>query len=127
MSLSERQSQWSTVFLLFLIAALTSSWLTFPYLIQGRQILSQTGQNVKLEQLERGQTVSQLLSRRYITPERHEITGTFAAREYFEHTGQMQSMEVLGADTHHVFFYLGVNSPGQAAGAYAGSHTAAAR
>jgi cytochrome c-type biogenesis protein len=104
MSLTERENRLSAVFLLLLIAALTSSWLTFPYLLEGRQILSQTGQDVKLEKLERGQTVSQLLSRRYITPERHEITGTFAAREYFEYSGQLQSMQLLEADTHHVFF-----------------------
>ncbi len=90
--------------LLFLIAALTSSWLLFPYLFQGQQILSQTGQDIKLEQLERGQTVSQLLSRRYITPARDEITGTFAAREYFEHSGQLQSMQLMEADKYHVFF-----------------------
>jgi len=104
MSLSERDNRFSALFLLLLIAALTSSWLTFPYLLQGRQILSQTGQEVKLEQLERGQTVSQLLSRRFITQDRHEITGTFAAREYFEHSGQLQTMQLLEADTHHVFF-----------------------
>jgi len=103
-SLSERKSQISAVFLLLLIAALTASWLTFPYLLQGKQILSQTGQEVKLEKLERGQTVSQLLSRRYITPDRHEITGTFAPREYFEYSGQLKTMELLEADSHHVFF-----------------------
>jgi cytochrome c biogenesis protein CcdA len=104
MSLSKRENRLSSVLLLLLIAALTSSWLTFPYLLEGRQILSQTGQDIKLDQLERGQTVSQLLSRRFITPERHEITGTFAAREYFEYSGQLQSMQLLEADTHHVFF-----------------------
>ena len=104
MSLSLRENRLSAVFLLLLIAALTASWLSFPYLLQGRQILSQTGQELKLEKLGRGQTVSQLLSRRFITPQRHEITGTFAARDYFEHSGQLQSMPILQADTQHVFF-----------------------
>jgi cytochrome c-type biogenesis protein len=90
--------------MLLVIAALTSSWLLFPYLFQGKQILSQTGQDIKLERLERGQTISQLLSRRFITEDRHEITGTFAAREYFEHSGQLQSMRLLEADKHHIFF-----------------------
>ncbi len=104
MSLSQRKSQLSAVFLLLLIAGLTASWLIFPYVLQGRQILSQTGQEVKLEKLERGQTISQLLSRRYITPDRQEITGTFAPREYFEYSGQLKTMELLEADSHHVFF-----------------------
>jgi len=103
-SLSQRKSQLSAVFLLLLIAGLTASWLIFPYVLQGRQILSQTGQEVKLEKLERGQTISQLLSRRYITPDRQEITGTFAPREYFEYSGQLKTMELLEADSHHVFF-----------------------
>jgi cytochrome c-type biogenesis protein len=104
MSLSAREHRLFAVFLLLLIAALTSSWLTFPYLFQGREILSQTGQDRKLDQLQRGQTISQLLSRRFVTAQRHEITGTFASREYFEQSGQLQSMQLLEADTHHVFF-----------------------
>jgi cytochrome c-type biogenesis protein len=104
MSLSSTQNRFIAPLMLLLIAALTSSWLIFPYLFQGKQILSQTGQDIKLQQLEKGQTVSQFLSRRFITPERHEITGTFAAKEYFESSGQLQSMQLLEADTHHVFF-----------------------
>jgi len=103
-SLSQRKSQISAIFLLLFIAALTASWLTFPYLLKGKQILSQTGQELKLEKLARGQTVSQLLSRRYITPDREEITATFAPREYFEYSGQLKTMELLEADSHHVFF-----------------------
>ena len=101
LSLSHR---YTAPLMLLLIAALTSSWLIFPYLFQGKQVLSQTGQAIKLEQLERSQTVSQWLSRRYITPERDEITGTFAAREYFKHSAQLQSMALMEADKYHVFF-----------------------
>jgi hypothetical protein len=104
MSLTQRSNIFTAPLLLLLLAAITSSWLLFPHLLQGKKILSQTGQDIKLDQLERGQTISQFLSRRFITEERHEITGTFAAREYFESSGQLQTMELLEADSHHVFF-----------------------
>lgn len=104
MSLIVRRHWVYALFALLLMAALSSSWLSFPYLLEGREILSSTGQGIKLDQLQQGQTVSQLLSRRYITPQRHEITATFAVPAYFERSGQLQAMQVLQADQYHVFF-----------------------
>ncbi len=104
MSLAVNRQSLAALLGLLLLAALTSSWLVFPYLLSGREILSQTGHELKLEQLQHSQTVSQQLSRRFITRNREEIIGTFATDSYFTATQQLPAMQALEADRYHVFF-----------------------
>jgi cytochrome c-type biogenesis protein len=102
-STSQRQQLLGGLMLL-LIAAVTVSWLVFPYLFSGKKILSQTGADIKLGKIERSQTISQLLSRRYITPAREEFLATFATKEYFKFSNQSQAMGELRPDKYHIFF-----------------------
>ena len=93
-----------TWLLLLLIAGLTLSWLAFPYLIQGKQILAETGQGIKMEKMLQARTLSQFLSRRMVTPTLEEVNATFAVPEYFKFMDQVQAMARHRPEKYHVFF-----------------------
>ena len=99
-----KSNSWLALVVMLLVAGLTLSWLVFPYLLQGKQLLSQTGSDIKLEKIERSQTVSQLLSRRYITPTGEELIGTFATDEYFSYANQNPAMRGFDLEKELIFF-----------------------
>ncbi len=96
--------RWRTGFVLLIVAGLTMSWLTFPYLIQGKQLLIETGQDIKTEKMMKGRTLSQFLTKLMVTPNQEEITATFAIPEYFQFMDQVQAMARHRPEKYHVFF-----------------------
>ncbi|MEH6581636.1 MAG: cytochrome c biogenesis protein CcdA [Halioglobus sp.] len=78
--------------------------MAFPYLIQGKQLLVETGHDIKTEKMMKGRTLSQFLTKLMVTKNQEEITATFAIPEYFQFMDQVQAMARHRPEKYHVFF-----------------------
>lgn len=68
---------------LILLGTLALSWMVFPYLIDGRSALGETGRTIKMGKIERLESITNALRRLYRTPNGVELTATFATADYF--------------------------------------------
>lgn len=87
--------------LLLLGLAIASSWLVFPYFVQGQQLLRGAGNESRLIKAE---TVSQYLTRELIKTSNLEITATFASDEYFQYVDRAAMVADLRPDRNLIFF-----------------------
>lgn len=79
--------QWLAVVLSMAIATLVSSaWLVFPYLVQGKKLLFQVGGKVRQEQRARAVSIGQHLTRVADGPGEVEVDVLYATPTYFEVT-----------------------------------------
>ncbi len=81
--------------------AIASSWLVFPYLVQGRQLLRNVGDNSRM--IKAG-SVSRYLTRELIRNADLEITATLASNEYFQYVDRAAIVGNLRPDRNVVFF-----------------------
>lgn len=80
-----RARPWLVAILSIVIAALLSSaWLVFPYLVQGKKLLFQVGGDVRQEQRVQAVSIGQHLTRVADGPGEAEIDVLFATPTYFE-------------------------------------------
>jgi cytochrome c-type biogenesis protein len=87
------------VMLVSLIIA--SAWLVFPYLIQGRQLLSDVGDSARMT---KGGRVSMYLTRYLVDHPELELTATFATDEFFQYVDRASSIGDLRPDRNFIFF-----------------------
>lgn len=87
------------VMLISLIIA--SAWLVFPYLIQGRQLLSDVGDTARMT---KGGRVSMYLTRYLVDHQNLELTATFATDEFFQYVDRTSTIGDLRPDRNFIFF-----------------------
>ena len=87
--------------LLFVGFAIASSWLVFPYFVQGQQLLRGVGDQSRL--IKAG-SVSQYLTRELIRTPDLEITATMATDEYFQYVDRAAIIANLRPDRNLIFF-----------------------
>jgi cytochrome c-type biogenesis protein len=81
--------------------AIASSWLVFPYFVQGRQLLRDVGDDSRMIKAD---NVAQYLTRELIHTADLEITATFATDEYFQYVDRASVIGNLRPDRNLVFF-----------------------
>jgi len=86
---------------LFISLLISSAWLVFPYLIQGKQLLSTVGDNARMT---KAGHVSMYLTRYLVDHPQLELTATFATDEFFQYVDQASSIGNLRPDRNFIFF-----------------------
>ncbi|MCH2669924.1 MAG: hypothetical protein MK009_08770, partial [Gammaproteobacteria bacterium] len=87
--------------LLFFGFAIASSWLIFPYFVQGQQLLRGIGDDSRM--IKAG-SVSRYLTRELIKTPDLEITATLATDEYFQYVDRAAVIGNLRPDRNFIFF-----------------------
>ena len=87
--------------LLFVGMAIASSWLVFPYFVQGQQLLRGVGDESRM--IKAG-SVSRYLTRDLIRTPDLEITATLATDEYFQYVDRAAVVGNLRPDRNLIFF-----------------------
>ena len=87
--------------LLFLGFVIASSWLVFPYFVQGQQLLRGVGDESRM--IKAG-SVSRYLTRELIRTPDLEITATLATDEYFQYVDRAAIVGNLRPDRNLIFF-----------------------
>ena len=86
--------------LLFVALAIASTWLVFPYFVQGQQLLRGVGDQSRL--IKAG-SVSQYLTRELIRTPDLDITATMATDEYFQYVDRAAIIANLRPDRNLIF------------------------
>ena len=81
--------------------AIASSWLVFPYFVQGQQLLRGAGDESRMIKAD---TVAQYLTRELIKTPNLEITATYASDEYFQYVDRAAVVGNLRPDRNMIFF-----------------------
>ncbi len=93
---------YSRVGIVMLVSLLiASAWLVFPYLIQGRQMLSDVGDTARMT---KGGRVSMYLTRYLVDHRELELTATFATTDFFQYVDRTSTISNLRPDRNFVFF-----------------------
>jgi len=87
--------------LLLIGLLIASSWLVFPYFVQGKQMLRGVGDHSRL--IKAG-SVSRYLTRELVYTRELELTATFASDEYFQYVDRASIVGNLRPDRNLVFF-----------------------
>ena len=87
--------------LLLIGLLIASSWLVFPYFVQGKQLLRGVGDHSRL--IKAG-SVSRYLTRELVYTRELELTATFASDEYFQYVDRASVVGNLRPDRNLVFF-----------------------
>ncbi|QIB64985.1 cytochrome c biogenesis CcdA family protein [Kineobactrum salinum] len=77
------------------------SWLLFPYLVQGTQLLRSVGDDSRMMQ---GNAVSQFFTRTLINAPELELQATFASEEFFQFVDNTRVIGNVRPDRNYVFF-----------------------
>ncbi|MDH3747288.1 MAG: cytochrome c biogenesis protein CcdA [Gammaproteobacteria bacterium] len=80
---------------------ISSTWLIFPYFIQGKQLLSDTGAGARMT---KGGRVSLYLTRYLVDHPELELTATFATDEFFQYVDRANVVGNLRPDRNFIFF-----------------------
>jgi len=81
--------------------AIASSWLVFPYFIQGKDLLKGAGTQARMT---KGGKVSLYLTRYLVTHPHLELTATFATSEFFQYVDRATTIGNLRPDRNFIFF-----------------------
>jgi cytochrome c biogenesis protein CcdA len=85
----------------FLALAIALTWLVFPYLLQGKQLLRDVGDNTRLV---KAGGVSRYLTRELVASRDIDITATYASDEYFQFVDRAAVIGNLRPDKNLIFF-----------------------
>jgi len=86
---------------LFITLLISSAWLVFPYLIQGKKLLSDVGDGARMT---KAGHVSMYLTRYLVDHPDLELTATFATDEFFQYVDQAATIGNLRPDRNFIFF-----------------------
>jgi len=96
-----RSNPWKLGALLLIGTAIALSWMVFPYLVQGKQLLRGVGDQSR--EIKAG-GVSRYMTRSLIFSPELEITATYASDEYFQYVDRAAVVRNLRPDRNFVFF-----------------------
>ncbi len=80
---------------------IASSWLVFPYFIQGKDLLRDAGSSARMT---KGGQVSMYLTRILVQHPQLELTATFATDEFFQYVDRATTIGNLRPDKNFIFF-----------------------
>jgi cytochrome c-type biogenesis protein len=86
------------------LLALGFSWLIFPYMMNGKEMLFETGEQVRGERFSKYSNLNRRLTRFIPFPGGIDVSVLYASQEYFEYADRSNAVEVYRPDTHLVFF-----------------------
>lgn len=101
LSIDARNNPVTLMALLLVGLAIASSWLVFPYFIQGRQLLRSVGDDSRVV---KGTLVSQYFTRTLAKGRDIELTATYASDEFFQFVDRAAVVSDLRPDRNFVFF-----------------------
>ena len=103
--ISERISRVGiTVMSAMLLITVAFSWLIFPYMLNGKEMLFETGEQVRGERFSKYSSLNRRLTRFIPFPGGIDVNVLYASQEYFEYADRSNAVEVYRPDTHLVFF-----------------------
>ncbi len=88
-------------FVMIVSLIIASAWLVFPYMIQGRQLLSDVGDTARMT---KGGRVSMYLTRYLVDHPQLELTATFATDEFFQYVDRARVIGDLRPDRNFIFY-----------------------
>ncbi len=91
------------IFSLLAALVVSSAWLAFPYILEGRGLIADVGDTVQTERRDRATTVGQLLTRYADGLGGAEIDMLYATPRFFEIAGQASSYDQYRPDQYIVF------------------------
>ena len=80
---------------------IASSWLVFPYFIQGKDLLKGAGAQARMT---KGGKVSFYLTRNLVMHPQLDLTATFATSEFFQFVDRASTIGTLRPDRNFIFF-----------------------
>ena len=80
---------------------IASSWLVFPYFVEGARLLGNAGDNARLS---KGAQVSAYYTRHLVNHPLLELSATFATNEFFQYVDQTGMISDLRPDRNFIFF-----------------------
>ena len=101
MTLAIRNNYARVGLVLIVTLLISSAWLVFPYLIQGKKLLSDVGDGARLT---KAGHVSMYLTRYLVDHPELELTATFATDEFFQYVDQATTIGNLRPDRNFIFF-----------------------
>ena len=101
MNVEVKQNYARVGLVLFVSLLISSAWLVFPYLIQGKQLLGTVGDNARMT---KAGHVSMYLTRFLVDHPGLELTATFATDEFFQYVDQATTIGDLRPDRNFIFF-----------------------
>ncbi len=101
MSTSSRINYLRVGIVMLVSLVIASAWLVFPYMIQGRQMLSDVGDSARMT---KGGRVSMYLTRYLVDHSELELTATFATAEFFQYVDRAATIGKLRPDRNFIFF-----------------------
>lgn len=107
----ESNSSWLNRYQGFLVIAaicfgfiISASWLVFPYLVKGQELLGNVGSDVKRAKLQQSISIGKFLSRTSFGTGEAQVDVLYATPEYFQVTGRANVVEQFRPDQNLVFF-----------------------
>jgi hypothetical protein len=101
MTLAIRNHYTRVGLVLIVTLLISSAWLVFPYLIQGKKLLSDVGDGARMT---KAGHVSMYLTRYLVDHPDLELTATFATDEFFQYVDQATTIGSLRPDRNFIFF-----------------------
>jgi len=101
MALVARNRYFRLGMVLLLSLVIASSWLVFPYFIQGKDLLKGAGAQARMT---KGGKVSLYLTRNLVMHPQLELTATFATSEFFQYVDRAATIGSLRPDRNFIFF-----------------------
>jgi len=96
------RNHYARVGLVLIVTLLISSaWLVFPYLIQGKKLLTDVGDGARMT---KAGHVSMYLTRYLVDHPDLELTATFATNEFFQYVDRATTIGNLRPDRNFIFF-----------------------
>lgn len=89
---------------LLVLCLLTFSWLTFPVLVNGEDLLFKTGQQVKEQRKSRARSLSEFLTRPRLFPGGVEVKALYASETFFAKSDRNALTDFYLPSENYVFF-----------------------
>lgn len=99
--LAERTPYFRLTLVALISLLIASSWLIFPYYIQGKDLMRGAGSQARLT---KGGRVSLYLTRFLVEHPQLELTATFATDEFFQYVDRASTVGNLRPDRNFIFF-----------------------
>ena len=98
-----KQSLWKLWLVLLVTLLLASSWLIFPYFVEGRKLLQDAGTQIQEGRSEQHNSLAQVLARWVDVPGDVEVEVLFATEEYFKRSSSPRIAAQYDTENYYVF------------------------
>jgi cytochrome c-type biogenesis protein len=92
------------IIVFLVVTVIAASWLAFPYLVQGRQILADVGSNVTIDKQNKSAALSHYLTQTMHLENQTELEALYATTGFFERSDQAGLISIYRPDQNFIFF-----------------------